>query len=121
MPGVTETSTGMLFDELAFPIIPTEELACIVILYPVILFVSTANDVKPLAVPPVMPPRVGDMMTLDGGVANDISLVTVCEMVNWDEVVAPRVIAGSMVMKAIARIVMVSDAVRIDFKSDLNI
>ena len=39
---------------------------------------------------------------------------------NWDVVVAPKLTAGSMVIKAIATMVVPRDAVRMDFKSDLN-
>lgn len=52
--------------------------------------------VLPLAVPPVMPPRAGDIVTLLGGVIIASSFERVWEMVNWlVAVVAPMMIDGS--------------------------
>ena len=83
---------------------PSDELAWMVMLYPVRSFVSTATDVAPVAVPPVMPPREGDMTTFDAGVAKAISALTVCETVNWLVAVAPRLTVGSMAMNPMATI-----------------
>ena len=61
--------------------------------------VRTTTWVEPLAVPPVMPPKEGDMVTLEAGVAKDISVVTCWDMVNWLEDVAAAPMAGSKSMK----------------------